>query len=394
MSGVLTDLMPAWMSILKQIIPSSALTLITLSSENTDLDDFLIKVKTKLEKFHYSLKKEEWLVFIISPIKVVSNNKSWSKELTYWTAYDKFNSTSVVVDYDYNFEVPDGFLSQITRKGWSWDYNHYVCPQKDIAVQFFSSYEITPSIQNVNKIHEKTIKGQLVFWQCKSTEISVIADLLPSFDLSIRIIDDSQELCLIAIATMIFDPFVGLYSAAMDWDSFEKGNVRNKLEEYALLDVLPGHEYTGEIPDFIEEVLNKYSANKYSKTLVTEMEYIAGFPLMLNERVIQVSRFQMIPHQLIKEIEAKINMQKFNKKDARIELILWDDKWATPIYELTVTWTPDVFISSKEDYLNSESDILRLFDTILPTKKESSLHLKDTYDILHIAGEIGFENDN
>ncbi len=393
-SGHLIDLMSAWMSILKQITPSSALTSITLSSKNTDLDDFLDKVKSKLEKFQYSLKKGEWLVFIISPIKVISNNKSWSKELTYWTTYSKINSISLIFDYDYNFEVPDGFLSQVTRRARSWDYNHHVCPQKDVAVQFFSSYEITPSIQNVNMIHDKNIKGQLVFWQCRNTEIRIIADLLPSPDLSIRIIDDSQELCLIAIVTMMFDPFVGLYSVAMDWDSFEKGNVGNKLEKYALLDILPGHEYTGKIPDFIEEALNKYSANKYSKTLVTEMEYIAGFPLMLNERVIQVSRFQMIPHQIIKEIEAKINLTNLNKKDSHIEFILWDDTWGIPIYELMVSWTPDVFISSKDDYLNSASDLLKWMDTILPTKNELSLPLKNTYDILHIAGEIGFENDN
>ena len=393
-TGCLLDLMPAWMSILKQITPSSALTSITLSSKDTDLDKFLDKVKTKLGKFQYSLKEGEWLAFIISPIKVISNNKSWSRELTYWVAYNNVNSTSLIFDHDYNFEVPDGFLSQITRRARSWDYNHYVCPQKDLAIQFFSSYEITPSIQNVDKIHDKNIKGQLIFWQCRKKEIGIIADLLPSPDLSIRIIDDSQELCLIAIVTMMFDPFIGLYSVAMDWDSFENGNVRNKLEKHALLKVLPGHEYTGKVPDFIEEALNRYSTNKYSKTMVTEMEYIAGFPLMLNERVIKVSRFQMIPHQLVKSIETKLNVENPNKKNFHIELILWDDTWGTPIYELSISWTPDVSVSSKNDYLNSESDVLKWLDTILPTKNELSLPLRNTYDILHIAGEIGFENDN
>jgi hypothetical protein len=390
------ELLPSWMTVLKRLEPSNALTSIKLSSTNPDLDEFLDKLKQKLKTFNYQVKDGEWISFIVSPIKIVSNSTSWISELTYWTSYTKFGNDIIVSDYDYNFEVPEGFLGQVSRRARSWDYFHFVHPKKDIAIQFFGGYEVTPSIQNIDKIHDKSIKGQLILWECEKHEIEEISNLLPNFELVVQLIDDSKDICLIAITTPMFDPFMGLYSVAMDWDSFENGNVRNKLEKYNLLMVLPGNEYKGKIPDFLDEALNRHSNNKYTKALVTEMEYISGFPMMHDERRIQVSRFQMVKPELINDIEDRLKVIKpIDKNDFQIDFGLQDDSmWQIPIYELTVSWTPDIQMSSKNEYLNFEKELLNIFNEVLPTNNDSSLQLKNTFEILHIAGEIGFEKNN
>lgn len=191
----------------------------------------------------------------------------------------------------------------------------------------------------------------------------------------------------------MFDPFIGLYSVPMDWDSFEKGNVRNKLIQNKLFDSIPGKEYKGKVPEFLSEVLNKYSDKDYKSVTITESQYIAGFPLKLEEREIFVSRFQMIPNDSVKEIKEKLNKsQPLNLKNYHIEFGLKDDSmWEIPIYELLISWTPEIIKSSKESYLDNENKILEIFDSLMPTKEIDSIQFKNTYEILRFAGEIGFE---
>jgi len=252
-------------------------------------------------------------------------------------------------------------------------------------------------VQNIDKIHSQNIKGQLMLWECKKEELEDLAKILSSFDLALKLINVGRELCLIAITNPMFDPFIGMYSVAMDWDSFENGSVRNKLEKQELINIIPGYEYKGEIPDFLEEVLNRYENKNYTKVVVTEMEYIAGFPLIHDKREIQVSRFQMIQPSKASEIESKVKNIKahIGRKGFQIDFGLKDDSmWQVPIYELAIFWSPNLFKSSKDDFLEIETEILRIMDDILPTKQDDTLQLKNTFEILHIAGEIGFERNN
>lgn len=391
-SGDYTELLPSWMSVLKRIDPSSVLTSIKLKSRSTDLDNFINSLKHKINSFNYSVKDNEWISFIISPIKIQSNKSSWSNELTYWTTYSKINN-SIVNDFEYCFEIPKGFLRQVSRRARSWDYLHHAHPDNDIAIQFFGSYEVTPTIRKIDQIHDNNIKGQLILWQCKKDEIDTIASLIADCQLAVKLIDDKFEDCLIAITTHIFDPFIGLYSSPMDWDSFEKGNVRNKLLHHNLFEKIPGSEFNGEIPTFLAEVLNRYSSKEYEKVLITEVEYISGFPLLLENREIHVSRFQMMTEDEVADVKENLKeVLPLKVNDFQIEFGLKDDSmWEIPIYELLITWTPKLNKSSRKSYCDIESHLLELFDKILPTKESKSLQLKDTYEILHLAGEIGFE---
>lgn len=395
-TGNFIELLPSWMTVLKRLDPSNTLPSIKLSSPKADLDEFLRKLKSKLKTFKYPLKPNEWISFITSPINIISDKSSWINELTYWTTYSKFDNNNIVSDYDYNFNAPSGFLGQVSRRARSWVYCHYVHPEKDISIQFFGGAEITPSILNIDKVHDKNIKGQLILWECKKKELESLATVLAQHELSLKLIDDSKEDCLIAITTAMFDPFIGMYSVAMDWDSFENGNVRNKLEKAGLLKTIPGNEYKGKTPEFIEDILNRYANKNYTKVLITEMEYVAGFPLMHDERGIQVSRFQMLNPEQIIEVETKLkNIKPIKKQDFQLDFGLKDDSmWKTPIYELTISWTPELMNSSEEEFISIEKDILKIFNEVLPTSKIDSMQLKNTYEILHIAGEIEFEKNN
>jgi hypothetical protein len=393
-SGDYVELLPSWMSVLKRIDPTSVLTSIKLKSKNTEIDDFLENLKVKINSFDYTLKKNEWISFIISPIKIQSNNSSWSNEITYWNSYSKLNNR-LIDDFEYCFEIPDDFLSQVTSRASSWEYLHHANKIKDIALQLFGSFETTPTIKKIDQIHDNNIKGQLVLWNCEKKEIPQLQEMLAKYELSIEIIEDDKAKVLLAITTPMFNPFLGLYSVPMDWDSFENGNVRNKLIQNKLFDLVPGSEFTGETPDFLADILNKYSNKKYENVLITESDYIAGFPLMLEERQIIVSRYQMIADEKIQEIKDKLDKtKKLNLKNYHIEFGLKDDSmWGTPIYELSIFWTPEILKSSIESYIDNEEDILKIFNHILPTNELESMQLKNTYDILHIAGLIGFENN-
>lgn len=393
-SGELIELLPSWISVLRKIEPTNVLTFIKLQSSNTDINDFLNKLKSKLSKFEYKIKENEWISFIISPIKIQSTNSSWSNEITYWSSYSKMES-KIVNDFEFNFVMPDKFIPQNSRRARSWDFFHFIYPEKDISMQFFGTHEITQTIKMMDKIHDNNIKGQIVFWECYNEDIKLIYDLIIDLELNIKIIEEKENKSIIAITTEMFEPFIGMYSIPMDWDSFENGNVKNKLIKNDLIELLPGEEYKDEIPGYINDALNIYSKRDYKNVMITEIEYISGFPLISSERMIQVSRFQMIHPDKIEDIEKRLkDTIPLNIKDFHIEFGVKDDSmWKIPIYELTITWTPKTCESSKNSYLRNEKNIIEIFNSILPTNKKDKMDLKNTYEILHIAGEIGFENN-
>lgn len=395
-AGDFVELLPSWMTVFKRLDPSNTLPSIRFSSAETDLEEFITLLKDELKTFSYPVKNNEWISFVISPIEIQSDNSSWVNQLTFWECYSLIDN-KLVIDFDYTFETPSGFLGQVTRRARSWDYCHCVHPQKDIAIQFFGCNEITPSIQNIDKIHDKNIKGQIILWECKRNELEKVANVISENELSLEFLSEEDDLCLVAITTQMFNPFIGLYSVPMDWDSFDNGSVRNILEKRSLKEIIPGTEHQGKTPSFLEEIWNRFENKNYTKTIVTEMDYIPGIPLMHNEREIKVSRFQMIHPDRIDKIETTLkNIDKsINKRNLQIDFAMVDNSmWQVPIYELSISWFPDIKNSSKDDYLEIEEGVIKVIDEVLPTQNDGATQLKDTFQILHIAGEIGFEDYN
>lgn len=395
-SGDYLELLPSWMTVLRRLEPLDFSSSIRLHSKNTNLKIFLSHLKEQLKSFNYSTKNNEWISFIVSPIKIVSKDSLWINELTYWSCYSKFNNDSFVADYEYNFELPGGFLKPINRRSQSWDYYLSVNPQKDIAIQFLGGLEIISPLKNIVDIHYKNITGNLLLWECTQNEMVEISKHIKNLPLTIQVISEENDNCFIAITTPLFNPFLGLFSLAQDWESYENGNVRQLLKKNKLHEILPGNEYKGEIPDDLKELLERKPKEIDSKHVVHQLGYRTGLPLLHNERQVQISRFQMLNEKLVKEVSNIINSNKLiiNNK-YKIEFHQIDDSWKFPIYELSLSWAPDLYNSSINDYLNSEKEILHLINSILPTSSDESIQLKNTYEILHIAGLIGFEkNEN
>jgi len=386
----LIENLPSWMMVLKRIDPSSMHTFLKISSTvKVELDEFIKKLKQKLLLFDYSMKNDEWISFIISPIKISSRQSNWENELTSWLSFSKINN-HIVDDFNYTFESPKNFLRQITRRAMSWDSSYFVDPIQDIAIRFLGANKITPAILHINQIHLNNIKGQYLLWECKKEDIETLHNKISTLELQILIIKDTNEKCLVAIAMLMFDPSIKIYALARDWESYENGNARNMLEKNNIIQTLPGNEYKGKTPALVKDLLKPYSDSNYTMAQVNRDNYISGFPLMQNQREIYVSRFQEISQKEAKEINLKI---KNYKHDFKIELILVDDTFKNSIYELLISFMPNLEKSSRDDYLEREVEILKVFDDILPTKIYSDTTLKNSFDILHIAGQIKFENN-
>ncbi|PXV57136.1 hypothetical protein CLV62_1566 [Dysgonomonas alginatilytica] len=391
----LIEMLPSWMSILKRIEPNNSMPVIVVDSQITELDIFNKELKEKLKDINYKINdNQEWISFIISPIKILStnNNSLWLNEMTSWLSYSLIGN-KIHNDFEYAFEAPEGFLRQTSRRARSWDYFHFVNPAKDVALQLFGCYDVTPTIKAINESHFQNVKGQYIVWKCSPLEIQEISYIVHDVDLSVKLLEDlNEEESIITISTRMFDPFMGLYCLSPDWNSFENGSVREILNRNHLLSKLPGAEYTGTIPDFFEEAINNYKRN-YKQVIVTELEYIVGFPIKHNERRIQVSRFQMINERYASDIKSHMNSLKpIELKDSELILSCIDNTWGEDaIYELSFSWTPDIFLTSKEDYIKNEKKILSLLNNLLPTRVNNNHILKNTYEIIHSAGEIGFD---
>jgi hypothetical protein len=205
-SGQDIELLPSWMSILRRIDPSRSLSSIRFRSKNTDLVFFISEAKRLCRSIKYGLKEDEWITFILSPVRVISMTSAWSNELTNWTTYSKVGER-IVNDFDYSFNVPKGFLRQVTRRARSWDFFHFVNPQKDIAIQFFGAHGITPTIKNIDRIHEHNVKGQYVLWESKKSEIETLVNVVVENELTVQIIHEENEKVILAITTLFLSLF-------------------------------------------------------------------------------------------------------------------------------------------------------------------------------------------
>ena len=385
----LIEELPSWMLVLKHIEPSRINTCLKISSTSkVDLEKFIKELKKKLLLFDFPLKNNEWISFIISPIKISSHKSNWESELTPWLSFSKINNY-IVDDFNYTFESPKNFLRQITRRSMSWDSSYFVDSIKDIAIRFLGTHKITPAILYTNQIHLNQIKGQYLLWECKKEDIETLHNQISPFELRLDIIKDTNNKCLVVIAMAMFSPSTGMYTLAMNWESYENGNVRNVLEKNNIIQTLPGNEYKGKIPKLLEKALKSFGDySNYTTAQINQESHIFGFPLMQNQRRIYISRFQEISQKKAKEIQLKI---KNYKHDFEIELILVDNTFGNSIYELLISFIPNLEKFSKDAYLEKEVEILKVFDDILPTQTYSDSAFKNSFDILHIAGQIEFE---
>ncbi len=380
------EMLPSWMSVLKQINPVYTISAIKIDSNNTNLEVFINYVKDQLSKFSFEIEPDEWLSFIVSPIKIQSQKSLWFNEVTSWATYAKINDV-IVDEYGYNFDGPENFLEQAVRRARSWDNFNFVDPRSDISLQFYSAHSTTPTIQIIDETHIQNIKGQFLLWKCHRQEIEVIQKIIADYELVLRIIENNDE-CLVAIADCFFEPALGTYSNAMDWASFERGKVRNILEKNDLINLLPGCEFSGPLPNFLEEFIDKFREDS-TNVIVSEMTTISPIPLLIDRRIIEVSRLQLISEDVLESLVQKIeNVLPSVPDKYKQDYIPRESFFEREIvFQLYITWSPETFVSSKDAFLNNEQEILELFNIILPSSVNKR---RNTLDILRFEGEIEF----
>ncbi|HFK5586338.1 TPA: hypothetical protein ACGZ92_002548, partial [Elizabethkingia anophelis] len=76
---------------------------------------------------------------------------------------------------------------------------------------------------------------------------------------------------------------------------------------------------------------------------------------------------------------------------------LVDDTWWAPIFELSISWRPEINQSSISSLKLYKGHILKIFNAVMPTVenhkiKRENLHLKNTLEILSGPGEIYYQS--
>lgn len=307
-----SEMLPSWTTVLQRLEAQSYIPCLTINSDATNLEQYMNLLHEWLKNFKLSISKQEWISFIITPIKIVSNDtavSSWINELTYWTSFSLINKL-LVSDHEYAFEMEDNLISQVARRARSWEYYHKIDKANDIAIDFFGTLNVSPTVKNLNMVHSRNVKWQYVLWECRQDEIEriqqIIFELSDSFDkhLTIRILEEKKDgSTIIALTNSFFDPFFGLYSSPRNWKDFDN-NIISQLNETGKLKLMPGKIYEGEVPEYFDSAVKKFKKAHVEHIVIREFDYVSGFPIRHDDRLVQIVRLQMLNKTTFKEVEA------------------------------------------------------------------------------------------
>lgn len=405
-----SEMLPSWTTVLQRLEAQPYIPSITVNSEATDLEQYLNLLHKWLKKLKLNVSANEWVSFIITPIKIVSDDgisTSWINELTYWTSYSLING-QLVSDYDYAFEMEGSYIKQVARRARSWEYYHRIDRQNDIAIDFFGTLNISPTVKNLNVVHARSVKWQYVIWECKQHEIEniqqIILEASDSFykSLSIKILAEKNDgTIIIAITNSFFDPFVGLYSSPRSWEDFDN-DIISLLKKNKKFELLPGRIYEGDVPEHFKSAVEKFERADIEHISIRKFDNVPGFPIRHDDRLINIVRLQMLDKTTFALVEKnflRISKEVEKSKEfsfCEFTFTLVDDTWWEPIFELSASWHPEIGQSSNSSLKSHKELVFKIFNSIMPTVennkiKREDIHIKNTLEILSGPGEIYFE---
>lgn len=378
----LIETLPSWASVIKKIDPSPFVQQVSFSSSNTDLEVFLSQLLEKLNTFKYKINDNEWLGFIISPVKLISKSQNnWEKELTNWSSYIKIKD-KLINDFTFGFKMIDGLIELNATRSMSWEKTLFIHKKMDITVKVFSGYEVTPIMQNINNSHINNIKSQFIVWECFTKDIDVIINILEKYELKIELLEENVDISKLVISTPFFNLDIGLYNLPDDWEKREENLVNHLLKLNKV--ILPGKELKDN-RKYIENFFNLNFIEIPSNMLISEENYIDGLPNLLNHRLIKISRFNSLSSKEVRRILDFIDGSSF--KNYQFELNVRDDMYEECIYELSVYLEiKDIEISTNDYFLIYIDEIVHIFDDIMPTS--DNRYFKCSYDCLLFAGQM------
>jgi Domain of unknown function (DUF4365) len=280
------DLLPAWATNIK-VIQGTTLNGWYISQQSGDLAIFLDNLRNFLSRQTSASNEEQWLCYLCSPVQFQAEedvqNRFWTRELTEWWSYSKVGG-DLFSDFEYAFELPRDFLSPIARRARSWEGTWQVNPQLDLAVQLFAEVPTSPAYRTQIHAHRTHVIGQFLPWMCLKDEISTLSNMLGEVELVFRIVEfdnliPPQDYVYGVIAEPMFNPMVGLFLQLENWEDFEKGTIRSKIESNNFKQSLIGKEGPSEIQHEVLSLFGDRFGIVPDQVIISQSDHIPGMPL-------------------------------------------------------------------------------------------------------------------
>ncbi|MDX2231453.1 MAG: DUF4365 domain-containing protein [Leptolyngbyaceae cyanobacterium bins.349] len=376
--GLRSDHLPAWITALR------SMDLNLLHCWQVSIDDIdLKKFSDSVIRFLEYLGKEsslfifdtEWLSFICSPIRLLDKGKDHphhlglNQDLTGWSSFCYINQ-EIQSDFLYAFDLPEGSLKPFPYNGFSWRFNHFVEPERDLAIELLGMIPITPSFIAQKSLFKDYIRSQFLPWICFSHEVDLLRKVLASYALVFAEIPSlcKAETIVGAICSEMFDPTAGWVPEPEDWPELENDSINEKLNQIAATDELPGrHEDLG-VTDFVLKFFGNQNKN-IKNLIVSENEYIPGLPINHLKRFISIQRLRVLKEFNIDEITQRLSSLKpcieLNlemQESVEVNSHLFKNLDDTLICVLSVSWMPDLCESSLASIERFSDTICKSFE--------------------------------
>ncbi|MEQ9903305.1 DUF4365 domain-containing protein [Pectobacterium aroidearum] len=394
--------LPSWLTAIKSL-DGQYLNGWYVTCALESVDEFYNKLKRAFLNISFKLNENEWLSFIVSPVRLCESNSKldsiWNKEITEWISFSKIDG-DCFSDFDYAFKMPEGFLNQIASKAVSWGKNYSVEPVLDMAVQVYSPIPTTPVYRESLKKQRNQISGGFISWKCFKSDVEKLNYILNEIDLGFREVEintNEDDLIYGIICNPIFSPEIGIYQNNHNWKTFERGQVESMLQDSGVINILPGEKEGCIIDDVIYGLFGIDDKNIPEQVMVEPFNYINGMPLDHSGRSILFRKIIEIDGELVDEYDNGFILNKLSMllKDTGVDCfvningfnytgrsILSIDISLTPMY----CFSTDVFLMK---YINYIYLIFNDYISFLNAKVKNEF---STMEILQFFGEIYFES--
>lgn len=396
------DHLPGWLTPVKSLRPG-LLNGYLVSSRNLDIDQFFNALRRLLAAKAKRTGDNSWLAFVISPLRLGSNDANragtemLTREITDWQSYSLVSEETLVRDVEHAFKIPQGYIRTIGRRARSWDGNFFVDVNLDLAVEFFAPSTPKPSDWAKTELYKANIEAQLLPWICPVSEVEALHSALSRAELVFHETPDVKcapnEVAGV-ITLPLTNPRLGMFSMMMAWQDFELGAIKSSLAEHGV-GSLPGREGGLESWDVLRKIFSHLHKPPPKEIYVGALEHDQGLPLNLGGRMIEISRFRRkttfsqgksdcrgMKERLSRMVSSVGNLESFSNKPI--------DWTFGKIARLSVAVKPKLELSSKACLEQICNAVAAEFDTVLP---RPALESSDSLSTLHLDGELYFEGD-
>jgi hypothetical protein len=340
----------------------------------------------------------------VSPIELRErqlSNKSqtplWIKTVTEWSSLNRL-SGNWFSDLDFSYRLNNDFIEQVGRRARSWEGKFYIHKELDLAVQLYSVQLSTHLYKESQNSLKKQLLGQFLTWEIQQSDFNDLMEILDQIGLTyvqVEHSNDSETLIEGVICKPMFNPELGLFSQAFEWNKYQDGEILYELKTNDVYDKLPGKRGSDIIKEIILSYFNSSNSEAQDEYIITENESISGLPLNHKSRRILIQRFFYGSPEEAEKITKTFKQNESHlanlltgahSLDFYVELI---DGLTNDIISITLAISPELTVPSQEfieSNINAVDKFLFNHDIRYSSNPEG-----ETHKILQLEGEIMFE---